>query len=275
MQKEILGRLGIKGLKASLVSIAHVPELQNEFRVLHENNEISDGVSRMLSNMFRYDQPEGLTAKSLLCIATPSPVGCAVFDYKGEKRATYIPPTYADYTQLPRKLVNKLNSILRETGYGARYSNSLPYKLLAVRSGLARYGRNNIVYVDGMGSFIFLSVYFTDMPCEEDTWREAQRMDLCGKCRKCLESCPTGAIKDDRRVIDAERCLTMHNEADSSAPFPEWLSPSAHNCLVGCLACQAACPMNQRYLDYISSPVEFDTVETALFLKGTPEKDLP
>jgi epoxyqueuosine reductase len=37
-------------------------------------------------------------------------------------------------------------------------------KRLAVRSGLARYGRNNVTYVEGMGSFLELSASLTDMP---------------------------------------------------------------------------------------------------------------
>jgi epoxyqueuosine reductase len=32
----------------------------------------------------------------------------------------------------------------------------LPLKSLAVRSGLAAYGRNNVCYVPGMGSFLEL-----------------------------------------------------------------------------------------------------------------------
>ena len=41
-------------------------------------------------------------------------------------------------------------------------------KLAAVRSGLAQYGRNNICYVEGMGSFFSFHAYLTDRVFEED-----------------------------------------------------------------------------------------------------------
>ncbi len=40
----------------------------------------------------------------------------------------------------------------------------IPVKLLAVRTGLAQYGRNNIAYVRNMGSLVRLDAFCTDAP---------------------------------------------------------------------------------------------------------------
>lgn len=48
----------------------------------------------------------------------------------------------------------------------------LPKKLLAVYSGLAACGRNDVIYVRGMGSLHRLSAFYSDLPCDVDQWHE-------------------------------------------------------------------------------------------------------
>ena len=98
----------------------------------------------------------------------PAPIGSVVLNYKARKLTATIPPTYMDFGRVPATIESTLNSILGKYGYSAVWGNQLPEKLLAVRSGLARYGRNNISYVKGLGSFAFLSSYYSDMPCAEE-----------------------------------------------------------------------------------------------------------
>ena len=125
----------------------------------------------------------------------------------------------------------------------------MPEKLLAVRSGLARYGKNNITYVPGMGSLHRLAVFVSDLPCVEDNWGEVKTLKTCDGCTACMDACPTGAIVSDRFLIHAERCITFHNERIEE--FPEWLDSSWHNCLVGCLRCQWVCPENRDVRQWV------------------------
>ena len=115
-------------------------------------------------------------------------------------------------------------------------------KQLAVRSGLAAYGRNNITYIDGFGSFHQLQAFYTDQPLEVH-WGKLQMYRLCKGCRICLDDCPTGAIRSSDFVIDPARCITLFNEYPD--PLPAWIPASAHNALVGCLRCQLTCPGNE------------------------------
>jgi epoxyqueuosine reductase len=151
----------------------------------------------------------------------------------------------------------------------------LPKKLLAVRSGLATYGRNNITYVPGMGSFYRLAAFYSDLPCQKDSWREAQMMAACENCSACLRNCPTGAISADRFLLHAERCIVYHNEQPGDVPFPRWMDPSWHNCLIGCMRCQNVCPQDKELWQWVEEGAEFSEQETALLLEGGPLEQLP
>lgn len=100
-------------------------------------------------------------------------------------------------------------------------------------------------------------------------------MDLCETCQACLNNCPTAAITKDRFLINAERCLTYFNEADGKWDFPEWVQPSFHNCIYGCLRCQSVCPKNKDYLDNVIEPVEFTEDEALLLVEGRPLEQFP
>jgi epoxyqueuosine reductase len=182
------------------------------------------------------------------------------------------PPTYVGYTRRTESVQAVLAAWLREDGYRLAKPR-LPLKTLAVRSGLANYGRNNICFVPGLGSFLQLVGGYSDLPCEDDPWREAKALDRCASCVACLRYCPTGAITSDRFLLHAERCLTYHNEA--AGDFPGWIDPSWHHCLVGCLRCQTVCPENRAVAGWIEDRAEFSEPETALFVRRVPLDRLP
>jgi epoxyqueuosine reductase len=116
-------------------------------------------------------------------------------------------------------------------------------------------------------------VFISDYPCEQDSWGEATVLEHCENCSACMKACPTDAIVSDRFQIYAQRCLTFHNEA--SKPFPQWLSASWHNCLVGCMICQKVCPANKDVIQWTETGGIFDNEETDLILGGVSKKRLP
>jgi epoxyqueuosine reductase len=126
-----------------------------------------------------------------------------------------------------------------------------------------------------MGSFHRLMAFYSDLPCYEDTWQEAQMMETCENCSACLNNCPAGAISSERFLLHAERCITYHNEKPVNIPFPQWINPSWHHCLVGCMHCQSVCPENKDLMQWIEQGAEFTEEETALLLKGAPLDQLP
>ncbi len=150
---------------------------------------------------------------------------------------------------------------------------NLPWKLLAVHSGLAQYGKNNITYVNGMGSYHRLVAFISDLPGAEDHWQAPRVLERCENCKACMKACPTGAITADRFLLNGERCLTFHNERRGE--FPQWIKPSWHNCLVGCLYCQKACPVNKDIPQSIEEGPVFSENESAVILLGTPKNEVP
>ena len=148
-------------------------------------------------------------------------------------------------------------------------------KLLAVQSRLGLYGRNNICYVPSMGSFLQLVAVYSNLPCRKDSWQEVQMMERCQNCHACRLNCPTGAIPSDRFLLRAELCIVFHNEKKGDVLFPDWMDPSWHNSVVGCMHCQRVCPENKDFLQWIEGREEFSEEETALLLDEIPLDQLP
>jgi epoxyqueuosine reductase len=263
-----------KNYKISVVSTRHLTELQQEFEGRLNHGELDNQLFQEYLSGLKFTLPEELAdAQSLIVVAVPRPQTQATFNWNGKPRLLIIPPTYTAYDETRNEVEGLLAEALGREGYKVARC-ALPVKLLAVRSGLAEYGRNNICYVAGMGSFLQLVAVYSDMPCEKDQWQNAKMMASCQKCELCRKACPTGAISSDRFLLRAERCITYHNERKGDIPFPDWIKRSWHNCLVGCLHCQRACPENRRFIQWIGETAEFNEEETGLLMKGALREQL-
>jgi epoxyqueuosine reductase len=271
LTNELLSRLIERGYRCSIVSVQRLDDLKQEIESRRNQGLLDQRVYREYFTSFSYYPPECLTgAESLIIVATPQPQIQVMFHWNGKSHPLIIPPTYLHYSDGMVK--DLLADTLEPKGYHIA-SSLLPVKLLSARSGLCFYGKNNICYVPGMGSFHRLKAFYSDLPCLEDVWHEPVMLEDCENCSACLNACPTGAITSDRFLIKAERCLTFLNE--TSTDFPDWLDPSWHNCLVGCLHCQKACPQNADLVEWIQPGAEFSEEETSLLLNGVPLKKLP
>jgi epoxyqueuosine reductase len=267
--------LAQRGYRGRIVSVRHLQDLQEEIEGHRGRGLFDEEFYQEYLSWFEFKVPESLPgARSLIIIAAPSPQNQAIFKWNGESRALIIPPTYVRYKETTKMVEDYLREILSPDGYNVS-SARLPLKLLAVRSGLGQYGKNNICYVPGMGSFLQLVAVYSDLPCQEDSWQDAQVMKRCQNCDACRLKCPTGAIPSDRFLLRAERCIPFHNEKQGDVPFPIWMDPSWHNCLIGCLHCQRVCPEDRDFLGWIEGKEEFSEEETSLLLEGVEIDKLP
>ncbi len=273
--KETFHNLTQENCKFRTVSTSHLPELQLEIETRRDQGQFDLEFAQTYLCRFKFKSPDELKdAESLIIVAMPRPVTKATFNWRGKKRSFILPPTYTAYDEKRLYVERLVAEAVGREGYKIA-TPQLPLKLLASRSGLVEYGRNNITYAKGMGSFMRLTAVYTDMPCESDNWQEAKMLERCKNCELCQKACPTGAISPDRFLLHAEKCLTFHNEKEGKIPFPFWIKPEWHNCIVGCIRCQAACPENKPYLNNVGETAEFTEQETKLLLAGASPAGMP
>ena len=181
-----------------------------------------------------------------------------------------IPPTYSYATD--HKVEKLLRTQLEPAGLHIQMAN-IPRKLLAVRSGLAQYGKNNITYIPELGSFYRLVAFVSDLPGMEDCWQDLSFLNECTNCDVCTKACPGGAIGAGRFLLHAERCLTFHNERPPE--FPAWLNPSWHHCLVGGMVCQKVCPVDKSFRKWVVDGPSFSAQETDLITQKVNRDKFP
>jgi epoxyqueuosine reductase len=272
---DLIADLRRHGYHARLASFNRVALLAKQLDGLRTTGLFDEAFFQDRLAWFHFQPPENLPkARSVIVAAIPRPQARATFTVNGHRRALIIPPTYTSYEEIQEQFETVVGERLGRNGFSwAR--TILPLKQLAVRSGLGQYGRNNICYVSGMGSFLQLVAVYSDLPWKAEDWRDPVMMEECEGCDLCRRACPTGAISSDRFLLRGERCLVYHNEKAGDVPFPAWLAPSWHNCVIGCMHCQRVCPLNKDFLEWTGVEEEFSAMETALLLSGGPPETVP
>ncbi len=258
------------GDKFKIKPISCLHKLKQDVDEIKNNASLNDYTKEVVNTYYNFDLPTvNFEIRSIIVVASPSPIVKVIFNFENKRISLTLPPAYIDMNSKPVDIEKYLNEFLNPHGYQVKLTNSLPQKMLAVRSGLCVYGRNNICYAGGIGSFLKLSTFYSDIPCTDDFWHELKQMDSCKTCKACMNSCPTKAITEDSYMIKTDHCLTHFNE-HVDIDFPEWVDSSAHNCIYGCLKCQTCCPKNRQFLKNIIEPAEFTQEETLSILNGEP-----
>lgn len=273
--ERLYSQLEQHGLKGRVVSIQRLQDLKQDIEGRHAQDIFDEDFYRERLRFFEFSPPnEILASTSLIVAAMPRPQTRVNLTWNGKTLSLILPPTYLEYGRISGRIENLLAGLLAPEGYHVTLAR-LPLKSLAVRSGLGAYGRNNICYVPGMGSFLQLVACYSDLPCEEDDWREPVMMEECQDCQACLRKCPTQAITSQRFLLHAERCIVFHNERPADHSFPDWLDLSSHDCLLGCMYCQRFCPEDKKFLAWFEGNEEFSHVETSLLLRSSSRDQLP
>ena len=128
-------------------------------------------------------------------------------------------------------------------------------------AGLGFLGRNTCLIHEKLGSGLFLGVALTNLrvaglpaagvPAVEPLYAVAPRrrhaapvapVTRCGTCTKCIEACPTQAIRPGGG-LDAGLCLSTWT-IEWQGQTPPGRAADQGGLLFGCDICQAVCPWN-------------------------------
>jgi len=255
-----------QGAEYRIINIDHLNKAEADLQRLYSNGFFDDGFFQERLASFRFSAPDDVfKARSILIVAVPQPIVHIIFSWRGSENIITLPPTYVQQTD--KEIKEILEEILSPEGFHISLAR-IPQKAVATHSGLMQYGRNNIGYVQGMGSFHRPVAFFTDLPCMEDHWEAPVMMERCTRCRACIKACPTGAIGEERFLLHAERCITFHNE--HLKEIPDYVSSSMHHCLFGCMICQQVCPENHQFINRVEVREHFSEEETLNIMKGVP-----
>jgi len=267
--ESVMEALAEKGWSARVVDAGRLSDLRARVAAVLDSGDLPEETAARLANDVAFALPDGLeAARSVIVGAVARPLTQATLTVGGADHTVPVPPQYAGGVAARDGLTEAAGAALAPFGHRAGRFEP-PLKTLAACAGLARYGRNNIAYVPGLGSYLMLAACATDAPPPDDAaWAEPLQLARCERC----SACPTGAIHADRFLLETDRCLTYVNE--DRAPFPAWVDPAWHTCAVGCLRCQQACPENALVGLAIEPPEEFDERESAAILAATARSEL-
>lgn len=158
-----------------------------------------------------------------------------------------------DYHKVLKKKLNsiaeELHKILKISFQYRPVIDSIPFfdRAHAREAGLGFIGKNTMLIRPGMGSFFFIATLLTDLPSEIlidfSNKKNDPIMSLnCGDCTKCLDACPTEALKPGH-FLDANRCLSYLSIEHRELVPNEYL-PHFKDTMYGCDICQEVCPYN-------------------------------
>ena len=106
-------------------------------------------------------------------------------------------------------------------------------------SGLGWIGKNSLLINKKMGSYFFIAEIISDLDLEYDS----PVSDMCGKCTRCIDACPTDAITK-AQVIDAQKCIS-YLTIENKKKIPKELQKNMNGYIFGCDICQEVCPWNR------------------------------
>ena len=117
----------------------------------------------------------------------------------------------------------------------------------AAAAGVGFRGKNGNLISRELGNWMLLAAILVraevppDAPVAET---EPGRTGLhCGKCRRCLDACPTAAFPAPG-VVDARRCISYHT-IENRGFVPRELRAAFGARVFGCDECLAVCPWNR------------------------------
>ena len=254
-------------IKTAIMPFSCFEDIKQDIAQFGQREDLNNFQKWIASEKYVLNPVLNFKPRSIISAAVPFEVWNASFIYNGKRYVSEI-DKWPPFEEV-------LSYLSRDNNYHYFSDYWLPSKRISVRSGLAKYGRNNICFVNGFGSLFTLFTFISDMPALKDyVWREVVNMPECDGCSLCQINCPTGAIIPGRFLIDNQKCLSIMNEFGTE-PFPDFVPKTAHHRTFDCSYCQNICPQNAGQFEKVKKTVEFSQEETTLIISGVKWENLP
>lgn len=155
-------------------------------------------------------------------------------------------------------LKEKLTALIQELKQKYPHDHFLPYvdsgplleKDISYQAGHGWFGKNSCLIHPKDGSLFFIAEILTTLNSPSETI--TLQPDLCGKCTRCIDSCPTQAIIAPK-TVQADKCISYHTIESKSVP-PLELRSKINDWFFGCDICQTVCPWNEKAFRINSIP---------------------
>ena len=187
--------------------------------------------------------PDSLLSGARSVVALAAPHAAAPHDAAdGARYARYA--RGADYHGTLRRRALRVVGRARERlpgAWAARVcvdSTPLSERAFAAAAGLGWIGKNGCLIDAVCGSYLLLAFLVTDLDLPPDEPVAEQ----CGACVRCLEACPTEALREPF-VLDASRCIAYWT-IEHRGPVPDAAKALLGAHVFGCDVCQEVCPWN-------------------------------
>ncbi len=151
-----------------------------------------------------------------------------------------------DYHEVIKEKLNLFLQLLKENigeinGRGFVDSAPVLERTWAQKTGLGWVGKNGNLINKQSGSFFFIATLIVDIELMYD---DPFAKDYCGTCTRCIDSCPTDAILDNK-VVDGSKCISYFTIELKDEILPEEMKGKFQNWMFGCDICQDVCPWNR------------------------------
>jgi hypothetical protein len=144
MEMEFVEQLADRGARGRIVSIRRLEDLRRAIEGQVRQGLFDEQFYHSRLAGYTYSPPDDMPeARSLLVVGYPDPPVRFTFQWRGQAIEADVPPTYLRWKEKDQQVGELVAGVLAQQDH--RLTRVVvPKKLLAVCSGLALYGRNNI-----------------------------------------------------------------------------------------------------------------------------------
>lgn len=149
-----------------------------------------------------------------------------------------------DYHDVMKNKLNKLLEYIKgllPKAEGRVFCDTAPLleRYWAAKAGLGFIGKNTLLIIPKKGSYFFLGEILLNTKLSYDSPLSIS----CGKCTRCLDTCPTNAI-EEAHLLNAKKCIS-YQTIENKGEIADSVKPLLSNRIYGCDICQLCCPWNR------------------------------